>query len=101
LMYDRSTNKVDHPHNPNSSEPIYFKDCSDGVAGASYHIYTRENVQYEQMMMEKETEKLDIPDDGFFSTLNHVYEEEDVDEIAEFRNNLYGEESDFVLMDDL
>lgn len=101
LMYDRSTNKVDHPHNPNANEPIYFKDCADALAGATIGLYLREHIQYEEAIIEKETEKLDIPDDGFFSTLSHVYEEEDVDEIVEFQNNLYGEESDFVLMDDL
>ena len=51
---DMATNKVDHNNNPDPKNPIWFKDCSDGFAGASCHIYTREHVQYEQMMMEKE-----------------------------------------------
>lgn len=101
LIYDRSTGKVDHPHNNDSNNPVYFKDCSDGFAGASFHIYTRENVQYEKMMIEKETEKLNIPDDGFFSTLSYEEEEEDVDKVLEFQNDLYGEDDNFVSIDNL
>lgn len=92
LLYDRGSNKIDHPHNTNSNKPIYFKDCADAFSGASYLIYTREHIQYETMQIEKETEKLNIPDDGFFSTLSHTEVEDDFDAIDEFQNSLYGED---------
>jgi hypothetical protein len=92
LLYDRGSNKIDHPHNTNSSKPVYFKDCADAFSGASYLIYTREHIQYETMQIEKETEKLNIPDDGFFSTLSHTEVEDDFDAIDEFQNSLYGED---------
>ena len=101
LQYDRSTNKVDHPHNSNSNKPIYFKDCFDGLQGATYHIYTREHVQYEQMMIEKEVDKVEIPDDGFFSSINTVETEYDEDEVLKFQNDLYGEDSTYISIDEL
>jgi len=90
LIYDRSTGKIDHPRNPNASKPVYFKDCSDALAGATFHIYTREGRHYEDIMMEKEQEKIDIPDDGFFSSISHDNVEEDIDEFEKFQNELMG-----------
>lgn len=87
LNRDMATNRVDHNHNPNSNEPIWFKDCFDGLQGATYHIYTREHVQYEQMMIEKETEKIKIPDDGFFSTISTEEERDIEDEMKLFEDS--------------
>ena len=91
LNYDRALGKVDHPHNP-SGKPIYFKDCSDAFSAATFHIYTRENVHYETMLIEKETEKIEIPDDGFYSTLSHEEEFFDDSEFDEFTSSLLGED---------
>ena len=88
LTKDLATNYVDHPNNTNPNEPVWFKDCSDGVAGASFLLYTREHVQYETMMIEKETEKLEIPDDGFFSSIGFEEEEYDTDEYKAFGDSL-------------
>jgi hypothetical protein len=88
LTKDLATNYVDHPNNTNPNEPVWFKDCSDGVAGASFLLYTREHVQYETMMIEKETEKLEIPDDGFFSSIGFEEEEYDTDEYKSFGDSL-------------
>ena len=101
LLYDRGSNKVDHPRNPDSSNPVHYKDCSDGLAGATFLIYTREHVQYEALEIERETERLDIPDDGFFSSLSTSEAADDVDAELEFQRELYGEESEYSLMDDL
>lgn len=98
LNRDMATNKVDHNHNPNSNEPIWFKDCFDGLQGATYHIYTREHVQYEQMMIEKETEKIKIPDDGFFSTISTEEEQDIEDEMKLFEEGLYGEDSSYAFL---
>ena len=101
LTKDLATNYVDHPHNTNPNNPIWFKDCSDGVAGASYLLYTREHIQYEAMMMEKELEKVDIPDDGFFSSIGTDDDTEIEDEMALFREGLYGEDSTYTPLETL
>ena len=88
LQYDRVANKVDHPANTDSNHPIYFKDCSDGFSGATYHIYTRENIHYEQMMIDKETAKIEIPSDGFYESISTDEEQDYLDEIALFQNSL-------------
>ena len=91
LLYDRATGKVDHPHNSDSNHPIYFKDCSDAFAGATEQIYLYEHVHYETMLIEKETERMDIPDDGFYSSIDYGSSDEEIeDEIAMFQNDLYG-----------
>lgn len=87
LNKDLATNKVDHNHNPDPNHPIWFKDCSDGLAGASFLLYTREHVQYETMMVEKELEKVDIPDDGFFSSISTEDESEIEDEMKLFEDS--------------
>ena len=88
LIYDRVLNKIDHPHNANANKPVFFKDCSDAFSGATFHIYTRENVHYETMLIEKEVDKVDIPDDGFYTDIGYEEEYEDVDAYAEFENSL-------------
>ena len=100
LNKDLATNKVDHNNNPNPNDPIWFKDCFDGLQGATFHIYTREHVQYEQMMIEKETEKIKIYDDGFFSSISTEEEKEIEDELALFTNDLYGEDSTYTILED-
>ena len=95
LNKDLATNKVDHPNNTNSNDPVYFKDCSDGLAGASFHLYTREHVQYETWMMEKEAEKINVPDDGFYSTISTQEEKDIEDEMKLFTDSLYGEDSSY------
>ena len=101
LNKDLATNKVDHNKNPNPNDPIWFKDCFDGLQGATYHIYTREHVQYEQMMMDKELEKVEIPDDGFFSTIGTDEEGDVEDEMKLFTDGLYGEDTTFTPLDEL
>lgn len=101
LNKDLATNKVDHNHNPDSNNPIWFKDCFDGLQGATYHIYTREHVQYEQMMIEKELEKVEIPDDGFFSTIGTDEESDIEDEMKLFTDSLYGEDESYTSLDDI
>ena len=98
LNKDMATNKVDHNHNPDPNHPIWFKDCFDGLQGATYHIYTREHVQYEQMMIEEETEKIKIPDDGFFSTISTEEEQDIEDEMKLFEEGLYGEDSNYTVL---
>ena len=44
---------------------------------------------------------MDIPDDGFFSSLSTSEAADDVDAELEFQRELYGEESEYSLMDDL
>ena len=88
LNKDMASNKVDHPNNPDTNNPIYFKDCFDSLQGASFHLYTREHVQYEQIMMEKELEKIDIPDDGFFKDISTEDDTQIEDELAMFQNDL-------------
>lgn len=97
LTKDMATNYVDHPNNTNPNEPVWFKDCSDGVAGASFLLYTKEHVQYEQMMMDKELEKIEIPDDGFFSSIGTDDEQDIEDELKLFQDSCLGE--DFTVID--
>lgn len=101
LNKDLATNKVDHNHNPDGNNPIWFKDCFDGLQGATYHIYTREHVQYEQMMMEKELEKVDVPDDGFFSSIGTDDSSDMEDEMKLFTDSLYDEDESYTPLDDL
>ena len=101
LTKDMATNYVDHPHNTNPSDPVWFKDCSDGVAGASFLLYTREHIQYETMMVEKELEKVDIPDDGFYSNISTQDENDIEDEMKLFEDSLYGEDSTYSIMEEL
>lgn len=97
LLYDRAANKVDHPHNSDSNNPIYFKDCSDAFAGATEQIYLREHIHYEQMMIDKETEKLELKSDHFYDDISLDDPDEVQDEIAEFQQSLYG--LDFEVID--
>lgn len=94
LVRDGSNGKIDHPANPNSSKPMHFKDLVDAFAGASFHIYTRENVSYEDLIMQSGREKVRerVPDDGFYSSISYEQEEDDIDEFAEFANGLMGDD---------
>lgn len=94
LVRDGSSGKIDHPANPNSSKPIHFKDLVDAFAGATYHIYTRENVSYEDLIMQSGREKVRerVPDDGFYSSISYEQEEEDIDEFEKFQNELMGDD---------
>ena len=97
LLYDRATGKVDHPHNTDPNHPVYFKDCSDCFAASTQHIYVNEHVHYEDMLIAKETEKMTIPDDGFFSSISIDGTDDDIeDEIAMFQNDLYGLDESYV-----
>ena len=100
LNRDLATNKVDHNNNPNPNEPIWFKDCFDGLQGATFHIYTREHIQYEQMMMEKELEKVEIEDDGFFSSIGTDDMADVEDEMKLFTDGLYGEDEHYTVLED-
>ena len=100
LIKDMATNYVDHPHNTDSNNPVWFKDCSDGLAGASFLIYTKEHIQYETMMIEKELEKVEIPDDGFYSSITTEEEKDIEDELKLFEDSLYGEDSSYSIMEE-
>lgn len=100
LNRDLATNKVDHNNNPNPNEPIWFKDCFDGLQGATFHIYTREHIQYEQMMMDKELEKVEIEDDGFFSSIGTDDLADVEDEMKLFTDGLYGEDEHYTVLED-
>ena len=90
LIFDRAANKIDHPHNTNSDKPIYFKDCSDALAGATMGMYLHEHVQYEEMIIEKEVDKVQIPDDGFYASIGTSEEMDIEDEVKMFTDGLYG-----------
>ena len=92
LNKDLATNKVDHNHNPDPNNPIWFKDCSDGLAGATMGLYVREHVQYETMMIEKELESNPIVSDGFYDSISTEEEQDIEDELKMFTQDLYGEE---------
>ena len=70
----------------------------DAFAGASFHIYTRENVSYEDLIMQSGREKVRerVQDDGFFSSIGHENEDYDEDALSEFQNSLNGETSQYV-----
>lgn len=101
LNRDLATNYVDHPSNSKPTDPIWFKDCFDGLQGASFLLYTREHVQYEQIMMDKELEKVEIPDDGFYSSIGTDDAFDAEDEMAMFQQDLYGEDESFTSIDEI
>lgn len=86
LQRDLGTGKIDHPHNSNPNEPVYFKDCSDAFAVASFHIYTRENVSYDEEIINKRVDKMES--DGFYDDLLTYSEPED--DITNFEESLLG-----------
>ena len=90
LLYDRATGKIDHPHNTNPNHPVYFKDCSDCFAAATQLIYINEHVHYEELIIEKESDKLDIPSDGFYENISLTDDTDVEDERALFQESLYG-----------
>lgn len=68
LLYDRYTERVDHPHNTDGKHPVYFKDCADAFACASHHIYTMEAAP------EPEHDTADDdgePSDGFYEDIGY------------------------------
>lgn len=79
LIYDRYSNKIDHPRNRNPKEPEFSKDVSDSLAGATFHIYTREKVSYEDMIVSSEAMKYEGED--FYSGLTE----------SDLENSFYGE----------
>lgn len=80
LLFDRFTNTIDHPHNTDSKHPVYFKDCSDALAGASQHIYTREQIHYEDDAPKEQEEIDEEIDDGFYDGLTDENEDYESDE---------------------
>ncbi len=95
LIKDPNTGKIDHMNNPNPSVPTHFKDVIDGIAGASFHLYTRENISYEDLIIQRGLEKVRdrVPSDGFYESISTDEEPEYIDEIALFKSDLYGEDS--------
>jgi hypothetical protein len=76
LVYDKFLGKVDHPPNSDPVNPVYWKDVSDSLAGASFHLSVYEDLSYENMMVQSEIEKArhqGNPDaeeeDDFYSSL--------------------------------
>ena len=76
LTYDRGTQKVDHPHNPDPRRPLHSKDVADAFCGAAQNLYVREHLSIERALMGKELQEVDIPDDGFFNVGTYDTEEE-------------------------
>lgn len=103
LIRNNGTGKIDHMMNPNPSKPTHFKDLIDAFATSSFHVYTRENISYEEMIMQKGREAIrdKIPSDGFFESIGHDSVENDIDLETQFYNDLYGEDSDYAQMDEL
>jgi hypothetical protein len=52
------------------------------------------------MMMDKELEKVEIPDDGFFSSIGTEDENEIEDELKLFQDGLYGEDEHYTILED-
>jgi hypothetical protein len=52
LVFDPYVGKVDHPANSDPANPVYFKDVSDSLAAASFHLSVRENLSYESLEVE-------------------------------------------------
>ena len=89
LLMDLFSNKVDHPHNADSKNPTYWKDCSDALAGASYHLYTMEQVEFSDIT--KEQEEIDLESDDFYSSISLDEDEldEELAEELEMENSLW------------
>jgi hypothetical protein len=92
LNKDMATNKVDHPKNTNPNVPVYFKDCSDGLAGATFELSINEHIHIEQILIDKELEKVEIPSDNFYESISLDEEKDYIDEIELFKAEL---EDDF------
>lgn len=88
LWKDFATGKVDHQANSNPNKPVHFKDVCDGWAAASFHIYTRESIRYDEQDIEKQAEKIDEESDGFYDDLSTEEEEEWKDEKEEWIGDL-------------
>jgi hypothetical protein len=57
LVYDRYLGKVDHPPNSDPEHPVYWKDVTDALAAASFHLSVYENLSYEDLQVSAEVEK--------------------------------------------
>jgi hypothetical protein len=57
LVYDSYMGKVDHPPNADPVNPVYWKDVSDALAGASFHLSVFEDLSYESLTVQSEVEK--------------------------------------------
>jgi hypothetical protein len=57
LVYDSYLGKVDHPPNSDPANPVYWKDVSDALAGASFHLSVFEDLSYESLSVQSEVEK--------------------------------------------
>ena len=103
LVRNNNTGKIDHMDNPSGREPIHFKDLIDAFAGASFSIYTREGISYEELVMQKGREKewAKQPSDGFYEGIGLAEEPEMEDELAAFSSDLLGEDSEYALTSDL
>ena len=88
LWRDFATGKIDHQANPNPMKPIHFKDVCDAWAAASFHIYSRERIRYDEEDIQKEVEKIDEESDGFYDDLK-------LDEEQDFEDESDKEQMDF------
>jgi hypothetical protein len=57
LVDDPVAGMVDHPPNTDPSNPVYFKDVSDSLAAASFHLSVYEELSYEDLMVSGEVAK--------------------------------------------
>ena len=103
LIRDGNTGIIDHMENPNGREPVHFKDLVDAFAGASFHLFTREDVSYDELVIQRGREAVHehVPDDGFFSSISHEDEDTYEDEMELFRKGLYGLENEYVPLKEL
>ena len=101
LQKDIGTGKIDHMNNPNPSKPMHFKDLIDAFAAASFHLYTRENISYEDLIIQQGLEKVQdrIPSDGWYESISTEEEQDIEDELALFQKDLYGEDEDLSLFE--
>ena len=102
LQRDNGTGHIDHMDNPNGREPVHFKDLVDAFAGASFHLFTREDISYDEIVVQQGRERTmeRVKDDGFFSSISHDGVEDYVDEEAVFRRELYGLDHTYVPLED-
>lgn len=101
LQRDMNTGVIDHMNNPNPSKPTHFKDMTDAVAGASFHIYTRENISYEELIIQRGLEKVQdrVPSDGFYESISTDDDMEIEDEMKLFTDSLFGEDETYTELD--
>ena len=101
LMFDRYLMKVDHPHNPDSKNPIYWKDVSDSVAGASFHLSIRQDLSFDSIEVKDEVDKYkkkrmgvdpEDEEEDFYADLDKEENDEFKEEVEDFEDDISEDE---------